>query len=255
MKKIILSSILLSFGVQSFAQDNAIKKYFSSWQNDARFTKIQVNPAMFDLFEHAEGETAEEKEFLEAVESIEGLSVLSCDDCKTGSEMYTTAIAALGKSFEELILIQDGGTTVDILIRESGGIVNELVIIANLSAEGEFALVDIWGAIDLKQVMKVTKALSATNLPEIDPEQLLNAKKVNLYPNPVQSNQNLNLAVSADMVGMECVIHDLSGRELKRTRIERENQSVATQGLVPGQYVLSIWSKKGKESSFSFSVL
>ncbi len=255
MKKILISTVILAMGLGAEAQDNAITKYFSSWQNDAGFTKIQVSPAMFNLFEHVEGETPEEKEFINAVESIEGLSVLSCEECKNGSDMYKTAIASLGKSFEELILIQEGSANVNILIRENGGVVKELVIVANDLEDGGFALVDIWGSIDLKQIMKVTKALAATDLPEIGAEKLESARKVKLYPNPVQTNADITLELEEDYAGKSYVIHDFQGKEIRRNNIDRQSIRIPVQGFSKGQYVLSIIESGKKISSHTFTVL
>lgn len=253
MKKTILASALLVCGIFSQAQDNAVTKHFSAWQNDARFTKVTVSPAMFELFENLDAETPEEKELLDAIKNIKGMSILSCDDCGAPKEMYNTAISGVSKRFEELMLIQDGNVNVDILIRENAGIVQELLFV--VAEEKSFVVIDVWGEVDLKQVMKFTKTMASADLPDIAPEKLLAAKKVKIYPNPVQTNQDLTLEVEPEMVGKDCVIHDLQGKERKRMRIDRSTMRIPVQGLSSGQYVLSIWDNTGKITSHSISVL
>ncbi len=253
MKKTFLASALLVCGIFTQAQDNAIVKHFATWQNDARFTKVTVSPAMFELFENLDAESPEEKELLDAIKDIKGMSVLSCDDCGTPKEMYNTALSTVSKRFEELMLIQDGNVTVDILIRENAGIVQELLFV--VAEEKSFVVVDIWGEVDLKQVMKFTKTIASTDLPDIAAENLVAAKKVKIYPNPVQTNQDLTLEVDAEMLGKECVIYDLQGKERKRIRIDRSPMRIPVQGLSSGQYVLSIWDNSIKITSHSISVI
>ena len=62
MKKLAILFVALILGVNTYAQDNAVTKYFSKYQSDTSFTKVSVTSKMFSLFTELDVEEEAEKE-------------------------------------------------------------------------------------------------------------------------------------------------------------------------------------------------
>ena len=146
-------------GTAAMAQDNAISKYFSNYQSDTAFTKVTVTSKMFSLFTDIEGEDEAEKEILDAIGKLKGIKVIIGDKPKNPAELYKNATSKMAKdkAFEELMSIEDGQENVKFLVRDKGGIINELLMI--VGGNDEFIIMTLFGEIDLKQIAKLSKVM------------------------------------------------------------------------------------------------
>ncbi|MBL7944251.1 MAG: DUF4252 domain-containing protein, partial [Flavobacteriales bacterium] len=64
--RIYLTLALFAAPFLSFGQD-AISKYFASYETDPNCTVVSVSGKMFQLFTHIDGETPEEKELMKTM--------------------------------------------------------------------------------------------------------------------------------------------------------------------------------------------
>lgn len=159
----ILSFVLLA--LPSFAQD-AISTYFSDYNDEERFTKVSISGKMFELMTHIEGETQEEREMLEAIADLTGMKMLVCAECGDATKMYAGALKRLGSEFEELLRVEDNEEDLTFLIKESGGRVAELFLVAR--SEGEFFIMSLVGDIDLNQIAQIGRAVNVEGLEKLE---------------------------------------------------------------------------------------
>jgi hypothetical protein len=238
MKNLFIAAIALFSVTAVSAQKNAIEKHFSDFEQLDDFTKVNVTSKMFELALHVEGQTDEEKELIEAISNVEGLSVLAKDNAENSMALYKEAIKRPGSSFEELMTVDDKEAQVVFMIKESGGVIDELLVI--YGTDDEFAIVDIWGEIDLKQVRKMTEAFTTYGMDYFD-EKMIEAKAgINYYPNPVTEGQNGTLSIPDELKGCQMQIHDTNGRVLVSDQINDLQSDVSLDKLKAGTYVLSI---------------
>ncbi len=160
MKK-ILTIVALVVAVQANGQD-AISRFFEKYNDDDSFTNVSITSRMFSLFTDLEMESEEDQEVLDAISKLKGLKILAKDGVN-GKSMYKEALGMLPKSeFEELMSVREEDNDMKFMIKESGKVISELVMV--MGGDDNFFILTIFGEIDLKQVAKLSKAMDIDGL-------------------------------------------------------------------------------------------
>ena len=166
MKKIVAALVMMVVMNGAFGQD-AISKFFSKYQNDESFSQVTVSSKMFGLFTNMEAETPEDKEVLDAISKLKGLRILGKDDARNARELYKEAFTLIPmKEYEELMSVRDKDKDMKFYIRESGGKVNELVMV--MGGSDDFMLLSIFGDIDLKAISKIGRKMDVDGLQQLE---------------------------------------------------------------------------------------
>ncbi|MCF6361370.1 MAG: DUF4252 domain-containing protein, partial [Cyclobacteriaceae bacterium] len=127
MQKLTILSILILSTLVANAQEDAITKFFSKYQNDESFTQINITGRMFSLFTNFEAEDEEDQEMIDAVSKVKGLKILTKDDISNGQALYNEAFKLIdSKEYEELMTIREKDSDMKFLIKEKDGIIAEL---------------------------------------------------------------------------------------------------------------------------------
>jgi hypothetical protein len=170
IKKISVLSVLLLLATGIFAQDDAIGKFFGKYVEDSRFTVVSVSPKMFRLLAKANWDSIP-ADLKQTVTSLHSLRILSTET--TPRQFYKEALSRIDmKEYEELITVRDKNDNVHFVVKESGGIIHELLMIA--VDEDGFTLMSFVGDIDLEKLSKLSSSLSIKGM-----ENLKNAKRKN----------------------------------------------------------------------------
>jgi hypothetical protein len=163
---IVLPLLLLAAG--AFAQDDAIGKFFGKYIDDSRFTVVSVSPKMFRLLSNANWDTIP-SDVKQAVSKLHSLRILSTD--KTPGQFYKEALTRIDKTqYEDLITVRDKNDNVHFMVRESEGIIRELLMIA--VDEDSFTLMSFVGDIDLDKLSRLSSSMSIKGM-----ENLKNVKR------------------------------------------------------------------------------
>jgi hypothetical protein len=155
MKKALAILVLMTgLTLSGFAQDDAIQKFFSKYMEDERFSRVYISPKMMQmaggfLKNNAEGD-ADAEELGKLISKIKGIRILSSEEVD-GMTLYREAMGTLNKnSYEELMDVQDKGTSLKFMVREEGGLVKELTMVSGdaktftlLSMLGSFTYEDL----------------------------------------------------------------------------------------------------------------
>ncbi len=161
MKKILtILTIVLIIGTSktAFGQGAVISKYFEKYADNKDYVKVSVSSKMFSLFTEMEGNSEEEKEFLDAISKLKGLRAVVGEDVENADELYASAVRDVDKEgYEELMTVTDAKENVKISIKEKGGIIQELIVVAG--GNSEFALLNLYGEIDLKKISKLAGSM------------------------------------------------------------------------------------------------
>lgn len=178
MKKVVkmvpIAIGMMMFSVAAMAQNDAITKFFSKYQNDESFTYANISSKMFSLFTNMEVESKEDQEVLNAISKLKGLRVLAKDDFRDAREMYKQALSAIPtKEYEELMSVRDDEKDMKFFVKElSPGKIGELLMIAG--GDDDFMVLTLFGEIDLKQVGKLGRKMDIDGLKNL---QKLDEKK------------------------------------------------------------------------------
>lgn len=165
MKKLMMGAVMLVMSVSAQAQSEAVTKFFSKYQDNAEFTQVTVSSKMFGLFTNMDVEKPEDKEILEAISKIKGLRVIAKDDARDSRELYKEALSIVPKDYEELMFVRDKDQDMKFLIKESGGKISELLMIA--AGNDDFKMLSLFGEIDLKKVSKIGSRMNIDGLEQL----------------------------------------------------------------------------------------
>lgn len=149
-----LSAILLT-AVMSMAQDNAIDRFFESYQDNEEFSSVYVSPRMFQMVAKVAGEELE-GDLADVIKDLKGLQVLKTE--KDPMIYYKEAIKKIPTNeYELLVKVRDEDQNVRIFSKSSGDIVHELLLM--VGGKDEFILLSFIGDIDITKLAKLAKSL------------------------------------------------------------------------------------------------
>jgi hypothetical protein len=161
MKSFSFSFLAVLFtALSSFAQEDAITKYFNKYIDNEQFSSVYISPKMFNMVSKIEIKDME-PEVQEVIRSMKGLRILHTE--KNALQYYNEALKVINTNEYELLLTaRDGGENVRFMVKDKGDIVEELLMI--VGGETNFAMLSFIGNIDLKKIGKLAKALEIDNL-------------------------------------------------------------------------------------------
>ena len=167
MKNLILFSILILGGISANAQDDAISKFFSKYENDESFTQVTITARMFGLFTNLDTQDAEDQEVIDAISKVKGLKILAKEDISNGKELYDEAFKLIKvQNYEELMTVRDEDSDMRFMIQEEGAIITELLMIAG--SNDSFLLLSLIGDIDLKQISKLSQSMDIDGFEKLE---------------------------------------------------------------------------------------
>ena len=162
MKKIVLTLMILSITTLAFSQQ-VVSKYMDKFENDETFTKVSVSSKMFSLFAEMEGSEEDEQLFYDITSKLKGMKVVASEKVAKPKELYDGAVLDIKKAgFEELMSVKDAEEDVLISIIEKNGTIAELILVAG--GKEKFALVSIFGEINLKEISKLANLMRVSQL-------------------------------------------------------------------------------------------
>ena len=162
MKKIVLTLMILSITTLAFSQQ-VVSKYMDKFENDETFTKVSVSSKMFSLFAEMEGSEEDEQLFYDITSKLKGMKVVASEKVAKPKELYDGAVSDIKRAgFEELMSVKDAEEDVLISIIEKNGTIAELILVAG--GKEKFALVSIFGEINLKEISKLANLMRVSQL-------------------------------------------------------------------------------------------
>jgi hypothetical protein len=168
MKKTFLILLFLA-GISSsaLAQNDAIQSFFGKYMEDDRFSRVYISPKMMQmaggfLKSNADGDE-EAKQLGALISKVKGIRILSSDEVD-GMTLYKEAMSTLNRNqYEELMDVQDKGTSLKFMVREEGGLVRELMMVTGESKS--FTLLSMLGAFTYEDLNMLA---DKTNIPGMD---------------------------------------------------------------------------------------
>jgi hypothetical protein len=167
MKKLLLFSFFVALTTALQAQNDAITRFFNQYAEDERFTVVYISPKMFQMVAKIETDDPDWNKFRDVVKDLGGMRILTADSISGGLTMYKDALSRLPvKEYEELLTVRDGQEHVRFWIKESGNIIEELVLL--VGSPTEFTLLTFVGKIDLDKISTLSKSLDVEGAQHLD---------------------------------------------------------------------------------------
>ncbi len=167
MKKLMVGVVMIAISLTAQAQNDAIAKFFSKYQENEAFSQVTISGKMFSMMANLTGDSEDEKAMIGAISKIKGLRILSKSDTRDSRTLYKEAISMIPtKDFEELMAVRDKDKDMKFYTKESGGKISELVMV--MGGNEEFMVMTIFGDIDLKEISKIGKAVKIDGLDNLE---------------------------------------------------------------------------------------
>lgn len=160
MKKqlFLLPLFLLVTIMSASAQNDGITRFFNQYQDDERFTMVFVSPKMFQMVSKIETDDEDWNKVRDIVKDLGSLRVLTADSIGDGLAMYKSALSRVPQNeYAELLTVRDGKENVRIWIKDSGNIIEELLLL--VGSPDEFTMLSFTGKIDLDKISQLSKTL------------------------------------------------------------------------------------------------
>ncbi len=169
MKKSLLTfaSVLVTLVVQ--AQTNPVDELFNKYSEKQGFTVVTISGRMFSMF--ADMETGDEvkKDTDDIIAKLKSVRILSVEDSLLNKDLnfYTELSKKLNLTvYEELMMVKEGGDITKFLIKQSGKVITELLVITG--GPGGNSLISIKGEFNLKNISDLSKSVGIEELKSLD---------------------------------------------------------------------------------------
>jgi hypothetical protein len=166
MKKILLSFTALFLIMTMHAQVNPVDEMFNKYSEKQGFTVVSISSKMFSMFRDKE---AENKDAEDVISRLKSIRILSVEDSLLNKNLnfYTELSKKLDLSvYEELMLVKQGPDITRFLVKQSGDIISELLIISG--GPGGNSLISIKGDLNLKNISELSKSVGIEELKSLD---------------------------------------------------------------------------------------
>ena len=156
---ITLLSFLLAahFGI---CQSQAVLDFHEKFRDNGKYVSIRIDGGLLKLFSSIETNDEETQEFMDAMNKIDAIDVHSIDRGDDGfneSDLNRFKKDVQKEKYDELMIVRDGDTKLDFLIKEKKGKISDLLLL--VEEPDEFIIVNISGEIDLNTIAKITDNL------------------------------------------------------------------------------------------------
>ena len=162
MKKIALLFAIISIPLAVSAQGS-----FDSFENEKDVTSVVVTKNMFKLLSKMDlnSQDPEVEDYLKMVDNLETIKIFTTDNPDVAARMSAKvkSYVALNKELSELMRVKDDGKNIRFYSKQGAteNLVSELLMHLDGDVDGKSMTVvmSITGAIDLKQIGKLTQEL------------------------------------------------------------------------------------------------
>jgi hypothetical protein len=164
MKAVILS-IVFSMTTGSLLAQGIIDSFLEKYGKDENIEVVTIGKKMLDLMK---SDSIADNNLQEAIRGVENIRIVSCKDKTLNNDYYDLAYDLLtkNKKFSELVSINNENEALIVMIRETKGTVNELILLVNNS--GDFNLIGLKGSIKLDLLAKYSQNINFKELGKLN---------------------------------------------------------------------------------------
>jgi hypothetical protein len=168
MKHLFFSLLFLAAAAsQASAQNDAITRFFNQYADDERFTVVYIAPKLFHLAAKIETDDEDWNNIREVVKDLGGLRVLAADSIADGVALYKSALSKVpANEYSELLTVRDKDEHVRIWTKDSGNIIEELLLL--VGKPQEFVMLSFTGKIDLDKISALSKVLDVKGADQLE---------------------------------------------------------------------------------------
>lgn len=165
MKTIAVITMLILMPLSLTAQGSPADRLFEKYSGKEGYTSVFISRYMFGLFSNLE--TAD-KEIEDIFSRLTGIRILASDQkTEAGVNFFDEIMKDLPSGvYQELMVVREKDQDFKFLIRETDGIINELLMVAGGVSNN--ALISIQGNIDLNTISRLSRSMKIDGLDALE---------------------------------------------------------------------------------------
>lgn len=163
-----LSFLVVFLSVLTTARSQSpVDEVFDKYAGKEGYTTVIISKYMFDLFKNIDADDPEAKEMNELISNLTGIKILASEKKDEGGSFLKDVKKKISSAdYKELMTIKEEDQDVQFLVRENGGKVIELLMVAG--GNGDNVLISIQGNIDMKNISKLAKAMNIEGMDKLE---------------------------------------------------------------------------------------
>jgi hypothetical protein len=218
------------------AQQNAIQKHFSNYLDIDEVTNISITGKVFQLAAYIETDDKDLEEMKEFASTIESFQMIVGENGIFGKSEFGSALRKVENGYEELMSIQDKEGDFNFRVKESNGIVQELLMVGY--SENSLIILSLTGRMDLKQISKMGAKIQMDGFESLGKMTENGADKIKVYPNPAKSTSPVTIEVPEDFIGGDATLVDMQGKTVMSYTMSTRKQELRVDRVNAGSYLL-----------------
>ncbi len=165
MKKIV-SIVVMLVMIGGLSAQSLISTSFSDYEENEDYTRVSISKKMFSIIANLDSDDEEDMELIKAVSNLDGLKIIVADSSANPQAMFKESMGRIPNRFEELLTVNDKDEKIVFMIDEKDGVVSELIMV--MRGDDEFVLLDMFGQIDLNQIVKLSRTMNIDHLDKLE---------------------------------------------------------------------------------------
>lgn len=166
MRRLLFSAFGLLFFLVIQAQNNPVDELFEKYSGKEGFTTVYISSKMLSMFQNLD---SKDEELIDMMNKLKSIRILTVEDSLMNRNL--NFFSELNKktdftSYEELMTVKEGNDVVKFLIKETGKIISELLIISG--GKGGNTVISIRGDLDLKNISNLSRTMGIQQLENLD---------------------------------------------------------------------------------------
>jgi len=165
MKKIV-SIVFMLVMIGGLSAQSLISTTFSDYEANEDYTRVSISKKMFSIIANLDSDDEEDMELIKAISNLDGLKIIVADSSENPQAMFKESMSRIPNRFEELMTVNDKDEKIVFMIDEKDGVVSEFIMV--MRGDDEFVLLDMFGQIDLNQIVKLSRTMNIDHLDKLE---------------------------------------------------------------------------------------
>jgi len=238
--KNLLSLLLLAFVSTSVFAQGIIERNYSQYIDQQDVTHVYISGKLFDMAAVVTQNMEDEdvRELSDFASKIESFSLIKVPNLKKAEAEYQKGLSDIDNDYEELLRMRDDGERFVVYVNEEDDVVYEIVGLGVV--DGEFIALSLVGEMDLNKISEFISKADNDMFQPLKRLENINPEEMKVYPNPASTSANFNLEVPEKLIGGTATIYDANGNKIKSIKVAQKRETIPTQNLTPGNYLVEI---------------
>ncbi len=163
MKNILIAIMMLMVPAMAFSQTRTLNKFYRQHKRERGVQNAKIPGWLIRMGGKIAKKNVDEEQEKMAMDLLKKAGAVRFMYSEDGSKIKQDDVRKLRQNlqdedFDDLILVRQGQMDVQIMVREMGGVIENMLILYNDAEEGEMAFVSIKANISLEALSDMIKA-------------------------------------------------------------------------------------------------